>query len=192
VHDLRADVSSAGRAVPHPARPPVIVPVRWPEEADRRRELAAAGIPRLLVVTAGAGPPTCWDADEDWVSASAPIEERAHREATIRRRLVLLNGPPPVEPVGMVVDEDGLARRGGRWVALSELEIRLVGLLLEQVGHTVSRERLLAAGWSGQDRPSRTVDGAIRRLRSKLGPLDVRIHGITGAGYLLEVGPPVP
>ena len=192
MHDLRADVASAGRAVP-PARPPVIIPLRWPEEAARRHELAAAGIPRLLVVAPGSAPPSTWEVDEDWIASGAPPEERAHREATLRRRLDLVAEPSPHVLCGVVVDDDGLARRDGLWVALSELEVRLVAPLLAATGHCVARSALLAAGWPGEDRPARSVDGAIRRLRAKLRPLGVRIHGITGAGYLLEVGPsPVP
>jgi DNA-binding response OmpR family regulator len=168
--------------------PAVIVSVHWPAEAARRRELAAAGIPRLLLVAPGEGPPLEWDVDEDWIQASATPEERSHREATLRRRLDLVDQPAPAARCGVVIDPDGLARRDGRWVALSDLEIRLVGPLLQSVGHCVTRARLLEAGWPGQPRPARAVDGAVRRLRAKLRPLDVRIHGITGAGYLLDVG----
>ena len=173
------------------ASPPstgVVVPLRWPEEAERRDELAAAGIPRLLLVSPEATPPLDWAVDEDWITADAPPEDRAHREATLRRRLDLVVGPPPRRRCLVVVDEDGLARRDGHWVALSALEVRLVGPLLVATGHCVSRDRLLDAGWPGEARPCRAVDGAIRRLRVKLRPLGVRIHGITGAGYLLEVG----
>jgi hypothetical protein len=188
VHDLRADVASAGRAA-HPARPPVIVPVRWPEEADRRQELADGGIPRLLLVAAGAAPPTHWAVDEDWISETAPRDERAHRERTLRQRLALLEAPTVGSGPAVAMDEDGLVRRGGRWVALSELEVRLLGPLLANAGHCVSRVTLLEAGWPGEERSSRSVDGGIRRLRAKLRGLGVLVHGITGVGYLLEVGP---
>lgn len=182
------DTASASRAALS-ALPPVVIPVHWPEEANRRRELAAAGIPRLLLVAPGAAPPSEWEVDEDWIALGATSDEQAHREATIRRRLALVAEPPAGPHCGVAVDEDGLARRDGLWVALSELEVRLVRPLLVESGHCVSRARLLDAGWPGEARMSRAVDGAIRRLRAKLRPLGVRIHGITGAGYLLEVGP---
>jgi hypothetical protein len=188
VHDLRADVASAGRAA-QPARPPVIVPVRWPEEDARRRELADSGIPRLLLVASGSPPPADWAVDEDWISEAAPPDERAHRERTLRQRLALVDAPQTDSGSGVAVDEDGLVRRGGRWVALSELELRLLQTLLEHAGRCVSRAVLLEAGWPGEERPARSVDGAIRRLRIKLRDLDVVVHGVTGVGYLLEVGP---
>ncbi len=168
------------------------MPLQWPEEADRREQLAMAGVPRLLLVSPGATPPAVWGVDEDWVSVEAPASERDDREMTLRRRLELRRGPT-TPTAGLVLDDDGLVRRAGRWVALSELETRLVGLLLAAAGRCVSRAQLLDAGWPGQEREDRAVDGAVRRARAKLRDLGVEIHGITGVGYLLEVGgAPVP
>ena len=175
-----------------PRRADVIVPLQWPEEADRREQLALAGVPRLLLVSHGARPPGVWGVDEDWISVDAPAAERSDRETTLRRRLEL-RGSPTSPTVGVVLDEDGLVRRAGRWVALSEIETRLVGLLLAAAGKCVSRAQLLDAGWPGEEREGRAVDGAVRRARTKLRVLGVEIHGITGVGYLLEVGgTPVP
>jgi hypothetical protein len=170
-----------------------IVSLRWPAEADRRRELAAEGIPRLLLVAPGARPPSPWELDEDWIAEDAPLEDRRHRERTLRQRLALVARPGAEVDHGLVVDDDGLVRRGGRWVALTDLELRLVRPLVAAPGRCVSRAVLLEAGWPGEARATRIVDGAIRRLRAKLRPLDVAVHGITGVGYLLEVGAgPVP
>lgn len=170
-----------------PRRTEVIVPLQWPEEADRREQLAMAGVPRLLLVSPGTAPPAVWSVDEDWVSVDAPESERTDRMTTLRRRLEL-RGVPARPTVGVTLDEDGLVRRSGRWVALSDLETRLVGLLLEAAGRCVSRAQLLDAGWPGEAREDRAVDGAVRRARTKLRTLGVEIHGITGVGYLLEVG----
>ncbi|HEY5888479.1 MAG TPA: winged helix-turn-helix domain-containing protein [Acidimicrobiales bacterium] len=167
--------------------PAVIVTLRWPEESDRRDHLAAAGIPRLLLVSPGAAPPPVWAVEEDWLWTDAPVGDRAHREATLRRRLDLIAGPAPPLTSSIALDEDGLVRRHGRWVALTELEVRLVRPLLAANGRSVSRADLLQAGWIGERRHDRAVDGAIRRMRSKLRPVGVQIHGITGVGYLLEV-----
>ena len=110
----------------------------------------------------------------------------------MRRRLDLVARPAPPR-AAVALDEDGLVRRHGRWVALTDLEVRLVRPLLRANGRCLSRTALLEAGWSGEERHERAVDGVIRRVRSKLRPLGVEIHGITGAGYLLEVGAaPVP
>ena len=173
-------------------RAELIVPLHWPEEAARREQLAMAGVPRLLLVSAGATPPTTWGVDEDWISVDTPDAERLDRETTLRCRLELRRAPT-TPTVGVTLDEDGLVRRAGRWVALSDLETRLVGLLLAAAGRCVSRAQLLDAGWPDQEREDRAVDGAVRRARTKLRDLGVEIHGITGVGYLLEVGgAPVP
>ncbi|MET0149033.1 MAG: winged helix-turn-helix domain-containing protein [Acidimicrobiales bacterium] len=192
MQDVLADAAPAMRTdVDH--RSSVIVILRWPEESDRRCDLAAAGIPRLLLVSPDSAPPPVWAVDEDWLSIDAPLEDRAHREATLRRRMDLVTSPAPPPVTTIVVDGDGLARRHGRWVALTELEVRLVRPLLAADGHCVSRADLLEAAWPGEERRDRAVDGAIRRLRTKLRPLGAQIHGITGVGYLLEVGAaPVP
>ena len=172
--------------------PSAVATLLWPEEADRRDRLAAAGIPRLLLVRPGSSPPPAWSVDEDWLWTDAPPYDRAHREATLRRRLDLVARPAPPR-AAVALDEDGLVRRHGRWVALTDLEVRLVRPLLRANGRCLSRTALLEAGWSGEERHERAVDGVIRRVRSKLRPLGVEIHGITGAGYLLEVGAaPVP
>ncbi len=183
----RPDTGQAyGRSVAPVTIPVDVVALRWPEEAVRREQLATVGIPRLLLVARGAAPPQRWAVDEDWVAAEAPAEERAQREATVRRRLEQLAQPPRRARCSVIVDDDGLVRREERWVALSELETRLLRPLLAAAGRCVSRGDLLAAGWPGEVRHDRSVDGAIRRVRAKLRPLGVRIHGITGAGYLLE------
>lgn len=192
--DVLSPPTTASAALPpRAAAQDVIVALRWPEESARRDQLAAAGIPRLLLVSAGATPPSVWALDEDWILASAPAAERGHREATLRRRLDRRAEPPRRPTVGVAIDDDGLVRREGRWVALSELEVRLIAVLLAARGRCVSRDRLLEVGWPGQERDDRAVDGVVRRARAKLAALGVEIHGITGAGYLLEVGAaPVP
>jgi hypothetical protein len=61
--------------------------VPWPSDADRRVELARAGVPRLLFVEPGAAPPELWDLDEDWVRIPTSAEEVTLRADTLRRRL---------------------------------------------------------------------------------------------------------
>jgi two-component system, OmpR family, response regulator len=155
----------------------------WPREAHRRRELAEAGIPRLLIVEGGATPPRTWDLDEDWVTDPGEV---GHRERTLRRRVSLLADPTGLPPV-VTVDDDDLVHRTDRWVALSAIEAALVRLLLDREGRAVGRPELAAAAWPDQQRDDRAVDGAIRRARPKLAPLSVAIHGLAGVGYLLDV-----
>jgi hypothetical protein len=185
VPDLLVDTTSVAATEMDP--PSAVATLLWPEEADRRGYLAAAGVPRLLLVRPGSSPPPAWAIDEDWLWTDAPPGDRAHREATLRRRLDSVAGARPIASV-VALDEDGLVRRHRRWVALTDLEVRLVQPLLTASGHCVSRADLLEAGWPGEERPDRAVDGVMRRVRSKLRPLGVEIHAVTGAGYLLEVG----
>jgi hypothetical protein len=176
---------------PPGSRPPV-VHLRWPEEADRRLLLEAAAIPRLLIVDPSSRPPTDCADDEDWIRTDSPLEDRRRREAMIQHRVQARGRLPQPLARAIVIDEDGLARRLGRWVALTELEQRLVRCFLDGGGRAVSRGELLAAGWQRDDHGQRIVDGAVRRLRGKLSALGVSIHGIAGVGYLLDVAETLP
>jgi hypothetical protein len=66
---------------------PAITCVLWPSDADRRADLARAGVPRLLLVEPGQIPPDEWARDEDWVRVPATVEEVTLRADTLRRRL---------------------------------------------------------------------------------------------------------
>jgi DNA-binding response OmpR family regulator len=69
-------------------------------------------------------------------------------------------------------------------VALTRLEFLLLRELLEHVGHSVSKDQLLATIWGYDFDPgSNVVDVCVRRLRSKLG-FDL-IRTVRGAGYQL-------
>jgi DNA-binding response OmpR family regulator len=69
-------------------------------------------------------------------------------------------------------------------VALTRLEFLLLRELMEHVGHSVSKDRLLATIWGYDFDPgSNVVDVCVRRLRSKLG-FDL-IRTVRGAGYQL-------
>jgi DNA-binding response OmpR family regulator len=88
-----------------------------------------------------------------------------------------------------VLDGDGLLRRGGRWVAVSPLEQRVLVPLLVRPGSLVSRAELLDAACPGvESDETRALDRVIRRLRLRLAPLGVRVHTVRGSGFLLEMG----
>jgi DNA-binding response OmpR family regulator len=77
---------------------------------------------------------------------------------------------------------------GGRPVALSTLELRLLGALLEADGRVLTRDRLLDAvyGTGEGDVLDRSVDQYVKRLREKLGddPAEPRyVATVRGAGY---------
>jgi two-component system, OmpR family, phosphate regulon response regulator PhoB len=67
---------------------------------------------------------------------------------------------------------------------LTATEFRLLTLLIERRGHTLSREALLSDVLKYQTPViSRTVEGHIRRLRAKLGGHAQRLETIRNEGY---------
>ena len=77
---------------------------------------------------------------------------------------------------------------GGRSIALSALELRLLQVLLEADGRVMSRDRLLDAlyGHAEGDVTDRAIDVYVKRLREKLGddPDAPRyVATVRGAGY---------
>lgn len=85
------------------------------------------------------------------------------------------------------IDEDGLVRHGGSWIALSPKLEAVLRLLLASPGKVVSRRSLEALLWPGDDRGSKRLDAVIARLRSRVRPLGLVIHTVRARGYLLEV-----
>ncbi len=80
------------------------------------------------------------------------------------------------------------ARLGGRPVALSALELRLLAALLDSDGRVLGRDRLLDAihGEGEGDVLDRAIDQYVKRLREKLGddPAAPRyVATVRGAGY---------
>ena len=77
------------------------------------------------------------------------------------------------------------ASDGGRDVALSALEYRLLEYLMERAGRTIPRADLLRDVWGREDDEStRAVDVYVGYLRRKVGP--GRIVTVKGFGYLFE------
>jgi DNA-binding response OmpR family regulator len=91
---------------------------------------------------------------------------------------------PPALPV---LDADDVLRGADdRWVALSQIEGRLLHLLLERPRQVVRREELEAAAWPRTTPGARALDVAIVRLRRRIEPFALSIHTVRGTGYLLE------
>lgn len=156
-----------------------VVLLRWPDDEERRQRLAASGRPRLLLVAPGHRAPTTIDPLEDWLRSPAEPEELAHRREGLMRRA---KGRP-----ALVLDEDGVLRVGDAWVALTEVEHRLVAPLVRHLNAVVHRDDLLEAGWpDGPPSDPRAVDTGVKRVRRRLAPLGARIHAVAGRGYLLE------
>lgn len=73
-------------------------------------------------------------------------------------------------------------------VDLTPIEFKLLSLLLERRGKTLSREELLEKVWGySSSAYTRTVDTHIKRLRDKLGEAASRIETSRGEGYRFTV-----
>lgn len=85
---------------------------------------------------------------------------------------------------------DGLVLAGGRVLAMSVRELRLLMALVDRWGRIVSREELYRLAWGGTLRPGdRSVDVYVHKLRAKLEqalPDASFIHTHLGFGYRFE------
>lgn len=153
--------------------------LRWPAEADRRQELAARQVPRVLVVDAETPPPATLDCLEDWVRAGDAEADVRARVAAVERRAAAH------VPHAPVID-DGILRFGDAWVTLPPVEGRLAAALVERFGAVVSRSALTHAGWPAGASGRNTLDVHILRLRRRLAPAGLVIRTVRSRGYLLE------
>ena len=85
------------------------------------------------------------------------------------------------------LDEFGLLRFRGRWVALSPHQEILLRRLLAAAGQVVSRQELAAALWPEHPDEDRTLDAHVSRLRKRVRPFGVTIHTIRARGFLLAL-----
>jgi DNA-binding winged helix-turn-helix (wHTH) protein len=83
------------------------------------------------------------------------------------------------------IDEDGLLRYDGRWVALSPKEDAVLRPLLHAGQRVVSRQRLTATGWPGAGQRTSALDKVVGRLRRRLEPLGLTIHTVRARGFVL-------
>jgi two-component system phosphate regulon response regulator PhoB len=112
------------------------------------------------------------------------------RELVLRVQNVLRRLRPAQSPSPVIVDEFCLDKGNfeislnGRRLHLTTTEFKLLALLVERRGRTLSRETLLQDVWGYENAiDTRTVDTHVRRLREKLGPASDRIATVRGEGY---------
>jgi two-component system response regulator MprA len=112
------------------------------------------------------------------------------QELTARVRALLRRNHPPEERLAFadleLDPETGLARRGGRDVALTRREVELLELLLRNARTVVTRERALEEVWGGGgEAGANVVDRYVAYLRRKLGEPPL-IHTVRGVGFRLD------
>ena len=168
--------------------------LRWPEEESRRTRISQAGEPRLLLVPDGEDPPTVGDCLEDWIRVPAAENEvKARVDALAVRSQAHHSASEPngdlAAPAGPVLDDFGVLRVNGSWVALPPLEARLAEALLERLGAVTSRELLIRAGWPSGAPGRNALDVHVLRLRRRLTPVGLAIRTVRSRGYLMESAP---
>jgi DNA-binding response OmpR family regulator len=165
--------------------------LRWPEEEGRRAQISEAGAPRLLLVQDGQEPPVVADCLEDWIRVPAAENEvRARVDAlTVRSRAHSSPRDNGHEPTGPVLDDFGVLRINGAWVALPPLEARLAEALLDRMGAVTSRDLLVRAGWPAGAPGRNALDVHVLRLRRRLQPIGLAIRTVRSRGYLMEAAP---
>lgn len=153
--------------------------VRWPAEHEQHADLAALGLPRILVVAADQAAPEWCDELEDWVRAPVDRAELTVRAATVARRADLRTRP--------WVDEHGVLWFRDRWHAVAQGQLPLLRALVEHFGRVVPQEEVLAAYTAaGRSTHAEAVKTSARRLAGALAPLGLDLYRVRGRGYLLE------
>jgi two-component system OmpR family response regulator len=123
---------------------------------------------------------------EDYVTKPVRIPE------VLARVQVLLRGRRPAAPTGMpcygdlVLDDTTCrARRGPRPLDLTPAEYRLLGHLLANAEHVLSKEQICRHVW-GEYRADQAIEKLVSRLRRKVDQEDpALIHTRRGFGYWL-------
>jgi DNA-binding winged helix-turn-helix (wHTH) protein len=164
-----------------------VVILRWPAEATRAKELAGAGVLRLLLVDPDADPPVLDDRQADWIRLPADGRDVEARVLGLTRRRW-----GDSEAAGAVyLDNAGRLFYSGQWVALSPIEARLAAALAESFGAVVTPEELVERAWlPGADRPRGVTPNTLRvhltRLRRRIEPLGLEVRGVRGKGLVMD------
>jgi len=128
-------------------------------------------------------------ADDYVVKPFSPRELMARVRAQLRRRRPPENADPSLRAADLLIDPSAMrVDRGGREIALTASEFRLLYALMARPGRVFSRDELIGAMY-GDDDPGvidRTIDVHLGRLRHKLGDRarDPRLIGtVRSVGY---------
>jgi DNA-binding response OmpR family regulator len=168
------------------AAPTSVELVSWPGEASRRWQLKALGQPRLLVVARDQPVPRMLDTFEDWVFEGTDPCEINLRAETLVDRVASVRHEDRFPHERPTIEEGDVLRFGGRWVAVSPTELRILQALLENFDHCVTRDALDHC-LGAHNGPS-ALSSLVKRLRHRLEPLGLAVNTVHGRGYALSVG----
>jgi two-component system, OmpR family, phosphate regulon response regulator PhoB len=125
------------------------------------------------------------------ITARAGEAERVLRELSLQIQTLLQ--PPRASHESSTMGElhiDMATRRvtvAGKETPLTDVEFKLLGVLLERRELVVGRGVLLAEVWQySPQTKTRTVDIHVKRLRDKLGVAGRHIQTVRGSGYRLS------
>ena len=123
---------------------------------------------------------------DDYVTKPFSPRELVLRVQALLKRHRVMPRSETVRVAGISLDKTKFeARLDGRRLDLTTTEFKLLSVMLERRGRTLSRETLLADVWGYQNTSidTRTVDTHMRRLREKLIGYSSRLETIRGEGY---------
>jgi DNA-binding winged helix-turn-helix (wHTH) protein len=84
------------------------------------------------------------------------------------------------------LDEYGLLRYRGHWVAVSSTEERVLRPLLGSWRHLVGSQQLVETVWPTTKVKANAIHTLVRRLRRRLQPLGLTVETIRARGFLME------
>ncbi len=127
---------------------------------------------------------------DDFVAKPFSVRELALRvRAVLRRASPAPTQSAPRLAIGALVVDRARHRVlvGGREIALTALELKLLDHLATHRDRVQSREVLLERVWGlDPDMETRTVDTHVKRLRAKLGEAGTLIETLRGVGYRIR------
>jgi DNA-binding response OmpR family regulator len=122
---------------------------------------------------------------DDYITKPFSPRELVLRVQNVLRRLHSVQSSSVVTVDEFCVDKANFEiSLSGRRLELTTTEFKLLALLVDRRGRTLTRETLLQDVWGYENViDTRTVDTHVRRLREKLGPAANRIVTVRGEGY---------
>lgn len=162
-----------------------VVLVRWPEEREHVERLRVSGIPRLLLVGTESAAPKPFDALEDWIRLPAVERDVRARANTLAARA--LASPDAGEGARRPsIDEDGILRYRGQWIALSRVERALARALVGRFTEVVRRDTLEHVAWPSGESSRNALDVHMVRLRRRLVAVGLEVRTVRARGFLLQ------
>ena len=165
---------------------PHVEVLHWPTQEHRRRLLASLGEPRVLLLAPGSTPPNIIDDLEQWIPEAADPLAIVRGVTNLQHRLLHTRAEP-------ILDDDGLVRFRGRWVAVSTTQMPVVDLLIQNYRRLVTHDELIR---TYQDHGGSTSDASrrnfVRRIAARLADVGLRLHVVRKRGVILSDDAPTP